>query len=131
MFKQLPKNGYVTVATGMVLSYLVGLLPYDRIGADYGPTISWTLMSGLLGSLCAIAVSVVNRRAITIGAVFTLAIAVGLAQSFSINSDSTTEDIQGFLFLLLGPAFAVSMITIPLTLHRLTDANKQLEDEPA
>ena len=130
----LPKNNWrfdlAVFVVGLVLAYLAGILPYDQIGDRYTPLLSLSLMFWILCGICAIAVILVKRFAISMGLAFTVSMACGLTKLFEINSDSSYDEIQAFLVIISMLGSFTLLVTAPLTLHRAQEAKKGLENEP-
>lgn len=117
------------IVSGSALSYAAALLPYEQIGADYGPFIALTLMASLLCGICAVAVSVIKQNAVRIGLFFTFFMGCGLLPLFEINRGSSIHDIQAF-FLVIGLIAGMTLlITFPLTLHRTIEARNNKRDD--
>jgi hypothetical protein len=72
----------------------------------------------ILIPICFIAVFSVNRLAITIGVLFTVAVSLGAYVALPPSRYSTS--LQSFVFLLAVFGVPVMLITVPLTIHRLT-----------
>jgi hypothetical protein len=107
-----PLREFTVVLIGIAASFSLGFLTIKQLGF----LLHFSILVSVLCAICGIAVAMVKRLAITIGALFTLAASIGVF----ISRPPELKTVRGFVILLGMLGFMPMLITIPLTIHRRT-----------
>jgi hypothetical protein len=111
---------FAIILIGISVSFAIGFLPIQQLG--FLPYMF--VVDSILIGICWMAVNLINRNAIAIALLFTLAAALGV--HFALPSlPPRYSNIQAFAVLLGLLGFMPMLIAIPLTIHRLTGLPKR------
>ena len=103
---------------GICSSFATGFLPIEKFG-ELGAVIYFSIIGVLLTGIWAIAINLVKRLAITIGVLFTVAAAIAVFIRLT-DDASVPKDPGLFVFLVGMLGIGPLLVTVPLTIHRLT-----------